>query len=190
MNNPRVRPILQFPTKLAKPFPERSDDWPDKYPALVKPWIGGVRAYWIESLQAFQLEEDEGRLVRVDGIEPQVPDGISGRPAPNLLGEFWEKGTSYQQILDQVVTNRPGENLDFNIYDAEFEAPATERATYCLQIPKQYDFHVRIVEMYEIWTPGGFRTFLEGWRKAFKGGLAVAGTDPWLATEYEVRKLL
>jgi hypothetical protein len=185
---PRFRPLLRFPAEAVKTFPARGQEWPATYPALIKPWIGGVRAYWLESLQAFQLAD--GRIVRVDGIEPNVPDGIMDYPAQNLLGEFYEKGSSYEQTLAHVLNNRPTENLDFNIFDAEIDAPAHDRALYCLQIPRQFDEHVRTVEMYEVWTPDGFRTFLPAWRKAFLGGLAVGHLDPWLAPEYEVKTLL
>jgi hypothetical protein len=184
----KIRPVLRFPPPSIKTFPERSDAWADAYPALIKPWIGGVRAFWLVDQQAFQLQD--GRVIRVDGIEPEVPDGIDDLPPRNLLGEFYEKGATYGETLSRVLNNEPTDNLDFNIYDAEMEAPAKERAAYCLQIPRQYDFHVRTVDMYEVHTPGGFRTFLEGWRKAFNGGLAVGYQDPWLATEYEVKTLL
>jgi hypothetical protein len=169
-------------------FPERSDDWPKTYPALIKPWIGGVRAYWLEELQAFQLEG--GRVVRVDGIEPYIPPVVLGHPPTNLLGEFWEKGISYDETLENILNNEPTENLDFYVFDAEFDMPAKDRSLYCWNLPRQYERHTRIAEVYEVHTPGGFRTYLEGWRKAFQGGLTVGYQDPWLATEYEVKTLI
>lgn len=185
----KFRPLIKTPPRSNRNFPERSSEWPNTYPALIKPWLGGVRAYWIDSIQAFQLEE--GSILRVDGIEPYIPDGIMDKPAQNILGEFYEKGVSYEETLSRVVENRPTPDLDFCIFDAELDLPARDRAEYCLQIPRQWDNHVRTVEMYEVISKGGFRTHLDVWRKSlFEGALAVGAADPWMATEYEVRVLL
>ena len=184
----RPRPILRIPAREVKTFPERKPDWPGNYPALIKPWIGGVRAYWIYELQAFQLQD--GRLIRVEGIEPYVPENLLGHPATNLLGEFWEKDVSYEAILEHVLNNEPTPALDFFVFDAEMDLPAVDRALYYFNLPRQYERHTRIAEVYEVHTPGGFRTYLDGWRRSYLGGLAVTTTDPFLATEFEVKTLL
>ena len=184
----RARPVLTYPPRSLLAFPERSGDWPAEYPAVIHPWIGGLRAYWVHELQAFQLES--GRVVRVDGIEPYVPDNVLGHGPTNLLGEFWEKGATYEETLANVLQNEPPDGLDFYIFDAEMPHPAVDRALYCLNLPRQYERHTRIAEVCQVNTPGGFRDYLERWRKSFNGGLAVGYQDPWLATEYEVKTLL
>jgi len=184
----RLRPILRAPAPEVKTFPDRKPDWPQDYPALIKPWLGGVRAYWLESIQAFQLQD--GRRLRIDGIEPLVPDDLLDQDPPDLLGEFWEKGATYEDTLEKVLTNQPTENLDFYVFDADLKLPAVERAFYCFNIPRQYERHTRIAEAHEVHTPGGFRTYLETWRRIYLGGLAVATTDPFLATEWEVKTLV
>jgi hypothetical protein len=180
---PPFRPVPEV-----KIFPERSSDWPDKYPALIKPWIGGVRAYWLNSIQAFQLQD--GRRLRVDGIQPYIPEDHLGVPPADLLGEFYEKGASHAETLARVLKNEPTDNLDFTIFDAEMALPATERASYCLLLPAQSDRHTRIAEMYQADTRQTFKSFLDVWReRLFNGALTVGYVDPWLATEYEVQTL-
>jgi hypothetical protein len=188
MTHSKFRRILSFPARNVKTFPDRETNWPATYPALIKPWIGGVRAYWLDDQQAFQLQD--GDIVRVDGIEPFVPDDLFDQPAPNLLGEFWEKNVIYETTLEHVLYNQPTPNLDFYVFDAELDMPAVDRATYCYNIPRQFERHTRIAEAYQVNTPGGFRNFLDGWRRSYLGALAVGYQDPFLATEYEVKTLV
>ena len=154
--------------------------------ALIKPWLGGIRAYWLVEEQAFLLENE--RLVRVDGIEPFIPEDDEA----NLLGEFYEKGKTAAEILGMVWNNEPSEGLDFVITDVERrELDAADRAEYCMNLPSQQDRHVRIATMVEVMTLGGFKTWLDVWRGSlFNGAIAVNSTDPWLAPEWEVATLL
>lgn len=183
----RRRPLIKYPPRVRKAFPERSTPWPRTYPALIKPWLGGVRAYWLLEEQAFLLENE--RLVRVDGIEPYIPGGAD---EANVLGEFYEKGKSAAEILEMVWKNEPSTKLDFVIMDAERpDENAEARAVYCTNLPQQQQFHVRIAQMIQVITAQGFKTWLDNWKGSlFKGAIAVSPTDPWLAPEWEVESLL
>lgn len=186
---PRRRPILKFPHP-EKQFPERSKDWTQQYPALIKPWIGGVRAYWIHELQAFQIF-DTGEILRVDGIEPYIPEDVISLGPCNLLGEFYEKYKSHAQLLSQVRRNEPSQNLKFNIFDAERpDSDALTRAEYCMNLPYQSDRGTLIVQMFQVNKDSSFSQWLNQWKGSlFLGALTVGYQDPWLSTEFEVAEL-
>lgn len=182
------RPILKVPPDpLNLQFPPRSKEWPKTFPALIKPWLGGVRAFWIHHLQAFQIFELPD-LVRVDGIEPSIPEDIGGFAPVNLLGEFYEKGKSHSQILSQVVLNRPTRDLKFNVFDAELPGTdAITRASYCMNLPYQPERNTMIVQMFQVGKDTSFNQWINQWKSSlFLGALTVGYQDPWLATEYEV----
>jgi len=177
----RPRPILVFPRppEQVVVFPPRSDEWPETLPALIKPWLDGLRAFWLPADQMFQLES--GQLITVDGIEPETPY------QEPLEGVFWEKNKSAAAIRKMILSNDPSPNLNFNICDIAKEADAYSRAGLCQAIPGQRDAHVYIVQMVQVNTPGAFNQWLETWLGSkFSGCLTVGYQDPWGATEYEV----
>lgn len=179
----RTRPILKFPRppELLVEFPPRSQEWPEKFPALIKPWLEGTRAFWLPTDQMFQLET--GVLISVDGIEPETP---FDEP---LEGVFWEKYKTPDEIHRMVVENNPSQDLAFNIIDIAREDDAYSRAELCVQIPPQRDDHVYIVQMLQVNTPDAFNQWLETWLGSmFQGVLAVGYLDAWGETEYEVKR--
>jgi hypothetical protein len=146
---------------------------------LIKPWLDGVRAFWLPADQMFQLES--GQLISVDGIEPYAPY------EDPLEGVFWEKGKSAADIRKMVVTNTPSDNLNFNICDIARNADAISRAQLCQQIPPQRDAHVVIVQMLQVNTADAFNQWLETWEGSrFSGCLTVGYQDAWGVTEFEV----
>lgn len=179
----RRRPILTFPRapELVVPFPPRSQDWEETFPALIKPWLDGLRAFWLPAEQMFQLES--GDLIRVDGIEPQTPY------EEPLEGVFWEKYKTPAQIRKMVLQNEPSAKLQFDILDIARGEDAVTRAELCQQIPSQQNRQVYIVQMYQVNTPGAFNQWLSTFKGSmFSGSLTAGYQDAWGSTVYEVDK--
>jgi hypothetical protein len=176
----RHRPLLEQPPDITKAFPERSRDWGEDFPALIKPWVGGVRAYWIVQLQAFYLTT--GNVVRVNGFDPETD--------VNLLGEFNQKNKSYVDLLRQVMTNQPEYDLSFAIFDVELpERNASERSEWLSnELPTQHDRgNTILAQMFLVGKDSSFNQWLNTWQSyLYPGTLVVGAEDPWLATEYEV----
>jgi hypothetical protein len=176
----RWRPIIKLPPEVEREFPARSSEWVPAFPTLMRPWLGGIRAYWLVELQAFYLENDE--IVRVSGFDPESE--------VNLLGEFYEKYKSPAQILRQVMMNDPARELNFCVFDAELPGKgASERCEYFQNLVQNDHGNTIHVQVIQVGKDSSFNQWLNQWKSSlFKGALVVAPDAPWLSTEYEVQE--